>query len=80
MGGPIKGFYAIKNGEDARYDYISDLGVRVSDPCQAIDNELNIILNPTNTVVKDLKYHLGTDSQFKVDSKYTQHKEWGQSQ
>ena len=33
MGGPIKGSYAVKNGQDELYDYISDFGVRVEDPC-----------------------------------------------
>ena len=36
----------------------------VEDPCQPVDNKLNINLSPTNTTVKDLKYHNGTDSQF----------------
>ena len=36
----------------------------VEDPCQPVDNKLNINLSPTNTTVKDLKYHDGTDSQF----------------
>lgn len=64
VGGPIKGSYALKNGEDKLYDYSSDFGVRVGDPCQAVDNKLNINLNPRNMTVKDLKYHEGTDSQF----------------
>jgi len=38
VGGPIKGFYIVKNGEDMDYDYISDFGVDVKDPCQAVDN------------------------------------------
>ena len=33
VGGPIKGSYAIKNGEDPINDYISDFGMRVEDPC-----------------------------------------------
>jgi len=36
----------------------------IEDPCQAFDNKLNINLDPSNKTVKDLKYHLGTDSQF----------------
>ena len=64
VGGPIKGSYAIKNGEDQDYDYISDFGMRVEDPCQAVDDKLNIKLTPSYTTVKDLKYHNGTDSQF----------------
>ena len=64
VGGPIKGSYAVKNGTDKVYDYISDFGFYVEDPCQAFDNKLNINLNPTNRTVKDLKYHDGTDSQF----------------
>jgi hypothetical protein len=63
VGGPIKGSYAVKNGTDNRYDYISDFGFYVEDPCQAFDNNLNINLNPTQRTVKDLKYHDGTDSQ-----------------
>ena len=38
VGGPIKGFYIVKNGEDKYYDYISDFGVYVEDPCQAVDD------------------------------------------
>ena len=64
VGGPIKGSYAVKNGTDKEYDYISDFGFYVEDPCQAFDNKLKINLNPTNRTVKDLKYHDGTDSQF----------------
>ena len=64
IGGPIKGSYAIKNGEDESYDYISDFGVRVEDPCQAVDNKRSINLDPRNTTIKDLKYHDGTDSHF----------------
>ena len=64
MGGPIKGSYAIKNGEDRFNDYISDFGMRVKDPCQATDNKLNINLSPRNTTVKDLRYHEGTNSSF----------------
>ena len=29
IGGPIKGFYIVKNAEDGYYDYISDFGVYV---------------------------------------------------
>jgi hypothetical protein len=64
VGGPIKGSYAVKNDQDANYDYISDFGFYVEDPCQAFDNKLNINLNPTKRTVKDLKYYDGTDSQF----------------
>ena len=64
VGGPLKGAYAIKNGTDNSYDFISDFGLRVGDPCQAVDNKLSINLDPTSTTVKDLKYHSGTDSQF----------------
>ena len=64
VGGPIKGSYATKLGEHIFYDYISDFGLRVGDPCQAVDNKLNIDLNPRHTTVKDMKYHEGTDSQF----------------
>ena len=64
VGGPIKGSYAVKNGQDKVYDYISDFGVRVEDPCQAVDDKLNINLSPSYTTVKDLKYHNGTDSHF----------------
>ena len=64
LGGPIKGSYVIKNGEDDKYDYISDFGMYVEDPCQAIDNKMKIDLNPTRTTVKDLKYHEGTESSF----------------
>jgi len=44
--GPIKGFYVIKNGEDYRYDYISDFGLYVEDPCQAVDDKMNIYSKP----------------------------------
>ena len=64
VGGPIKGSYAVVNGQDPINDYISDLGFRVEDPCQAVDNNLNINLSPSYTTVKDLKYHDGTDSKF----------------
>ena len=64
VGGPIKGSYVVKNGTDDIYDYISDFGMQVQDPCKAFDNKLNIFLNPTNRTFKDLKYHDGTDSQF----------------
>ena len=64
VGGPMKGSFVVKNGEDRRYDYISDFGFYVEDPCQAFDNKLNINLNPSNRTVKDLKYHDGTDSPF----------------
>ena len=46
VGGPIKGFYIVKNGEDAAYDYISDFGVYVEDPCQAVDDQMNIKSDP----------------------------------
>ena len=64
IGGPIKGSYAVKNGQDKRNEYISNFGFYVEDPCQAFDNKLNINLNPTKRTVKDLRYHQGTDSQF----------------
>ena len=64
VGGPIKGFYAVKDGETSFYDYISDFGVYVEDPCQAVDNMMNIYSHPQNKTVKDLKYHNGTDSPF----------------
>ena len=65
VGGPIKGSYVNKKDQDSWQDYISDFGLRVEDPCQAVDNTTqNIGLNPTHTSVKDLKYHDGTDSQF----------------
>ena len=64
LGGPIKGSYALKNGEDRYSDYISDFGMRVEDPCQASDDKRNINLRPSHTTVKDLRYHEGTDSQF----------------
>ena len=63
--GPIKGSYAIDGGSfDPINQYISDFGVRVEDPCQTVDNKLNINLAPSKTTVKDLKYQNGTDSQF----------------
>ena len=64
VGGPIKGSYIIKKAADTSYDYISNFGMRVEDPCQVIDNKLNINLKFSNTTIKDLKYHSGTDSQF----------------
>jgi len=65
IGGPIKGFYVVKNDEGPKYDYISDFGVYVEDPCQAVDNTTQKIgLNPEYTSVKDLKYHAGADSPF----------------
>ena len=39
VGGPIKGSYVIKNGEAGAYDYVSDFGMYVNDPCQAVDNK-----------------------------------------
>jgi hypothetical protein len=70
MGGPIKGSYAIKYKpssitEHNNYqDYISNFGVYVEDPCQAIDNKRKITLTPGYTTSRDLKYHEGTDSTF----------------
>jgi len=65
LGGPVKGSYMVKNGQDFEYDYISDFGVYVEDPCQAVDNTTQkVSLNPTHTSIKDLKYHAGTDSPF----------------
>jgi len=56
IGGPIKGSYAVKNGTDDSYDYISDFGFYVEDPSQPFDNKLmNINLIPTKPTVKDLK-------------------------
>ena len=68
VGGPIKGSYAIKSNEDRVHDYISHFGMRVGDPCQIVDNKLNINLNPRNTTTKDLRYHDGTDSHFWLPS------------
>ena len=64
LGGPVKGSYVVKNGSDDYYDYVSDFGMYVEDPCQAVDDKLNINLDPRNRIVKDLKYHNGTDSEF----------------
>ena len=65
VGGPIKGSYALLYQKNSKvYDYIQDFGMRVEDPCQAIDNKLSINMTPSYTTVKDLKYHKGTDSQF----------------
>jgi len=65
VGGPIKGFSMVKNGEEGLYEYISDFNVFVEDPCQAVDNTFQKIgLNPKHTSIKDLKYHAGTDSPF----------------
>ena len=46
----------MKNGTDDKYDYISDLDFYVEDPCQAVDNKLDMGLNPTDRTVKDLKF------------------------
>ena len=46
IGGSIKGFFIVKNGQYEAYDYISDFGVFVEDPCQAVDDEKNINSNP----------------------------------
>jgi hypothetical protein len=64
LGGPIKGSYAIQNGECYRYDYITNFGMRVEDPCKVIDNKYNINFSPNYVTVKDLRYHEGTDSHF----------------
>ena len=67
MGGPIKGSYVIKYSPilpDTLQDYISNFGVYVEDPCQAIDNKSKINLTPGYTTSRDLKYHEGTDSTF----------------
>jgi len=64
IGGPVKGSYIVKNGEDNLYDYISDFGVYVEDPCQAFDDTEKIALNPAHTSFRDLRYHDGTDSPF----------------
>jgi len=68
LGGPIKGSYVIKSNDDRQYDYTSDFGMRVGDPCQIIDDTLNINLNPRKTTSKDLRYHDGTDSHFWLSS------------
>jgi hypothetical protein len=61
----MKGSFLVKNGEDITYDYISDFGFYVEDPCQAFDDQtLNINLDPRNTTVEDLKFHKGTNSEF----------------
>ena len=62
--GPIKGSYVVKNGTDDKYDYISNFGFYLEDPCQAFDDKRKINLNPSNRTIKDFKYHDGTDSQF----------------
>ena len=53
---------------DRHYEYISEFGMRVDDPCQAIDNDVESnktsIVRPGRTTVKDLKYYQGTDSTF----------------
>ena len=37
--GPIKGSFAfVNNTADAFYDYVTEFGMRVDDPCQAVDN------------------------------------------
>jgi hypothetical protein len=67
MGGPIKGSYAIKykpSLTDNAQDYISNFGVYVEDPCQAIDNKRKITLTLGYTTSRDLRYHEGTDSTF----------------
>jgi len=66
VGGPVKGSYILKhrNDDTGIGDYISDFGLFVEDPCQAVDNTKHISLNPTHTTMKDIKYHDGTDSQF----------------
>jgi len=64
VSGPIKGSYVLKNGADDRYDYVSDFGFYVEDPCQVFDNKMNIYSSFYYKTVKDLKYHDGTDSQF----------------
>ena len=46
VGGPIKGSYIVKVEEDNLNDYISDFGVYVEDPCQAVDDKVNIISDP----------------------------------
>ena len=46
VGGPIKGFYLVINGQDNKFEYISDFGVYVEDPCQAVDDKMNIYSKP----------------------------------
>ena len=62
--GPVKGSYAIIYATDALYNYVSDFGMRVEDPCKAQDDDLYINLTPGNTTEKDLKYYQGTNSSF----------------
>jgi len=67
VGGPIKGSFAITYKPvilDAIQDYISNFGVYVEDPCQAIDNNRKITLTPGYLTSRDLKYHEGTNSTF----------------
>ena len=48
IGGPIKGSILLtnENDKDITYDYISDFGMYVEDPCQAKDNLMNINSHP----------------------------------
>jgi len=46
VGGPIKGFFMVKNGQYKEFDYISDFGMYVEDPCQAVDDKMNIYSKP----------------------------------
>ena len=64
VGGPIKGSFAITYRSDLLNNFVSDIGVRVDDPCKAHDDNTHIQLSPAKTAVKDLKFHDGTDSEF----------------
>ena len=64
VGGPVKGSFAITDSIDYFNYFVSDIGVRVDDPCKAHDDNIDIQLTPAKTAVKDLKFHDGTDSVF----------------
>ena len=60
IGGPVKGSYMVREGKDS----VTDWGLRVDDPCKAVDNLELISMKTGHTAYRDLRYHDGTNSTF----------------
>jgi len=60
IGGPVKGSYMVREGKDL----VTDWGLRVDDPCKAVDNLERISMKISHTAYRDLRYHDGTNSTY----------------
>ena len=60
IGGPVKGSIWASNGSTG----FRTLGLRVDDPCKAVDNLERISMKTSHTAYRDLRYHDGTNSTF----------------